>query len=59
VVGTILGNAGVNINDMDVGRSPQPGSALMVIATSGSVPDAVLGELRSSPGIVSVHTLHA
>ncbi|MGA1682307.1 MAG: NAD(P)-dependent oxidoreductase, partial [Ilumatobacteraceae bacterium] len=59
VVGTILGNAGVNINDMDVGRSPQPGSALMVIATSGSVPDEVLGELRSSPGIVSVHTLHA
>ncbi|MDA0371719.1 MAG: phosphoglycerate dehydrogenase [Actinomycetota bacterium] len=59
VVGTILGDAGVNINDMDVGRSPQPGSALMVIATSGSVPDDVLGALRSSPGIVSVHTLHA
>lgn len=59
VVGTILGDAGVNINDMDVGRSPQPGSALMVIATSGSVPDEVLGALRSSPGIVSVHTLHA
>ena len=59
VVGTILGDAGVNINDMDVGRSPQPGSALMVIATSGSVPDDVLGAIRSSPGIVSVHTLHA
>ncbi|MEN9804280.1 MAG: D-3-phosphoglycerate dehydrogenase [Actinomycetota bacterium] len=59
LVGTVLGDAGVNINDMDVGRSPQPGSALMVIATSGPVPDEVLGALRSSPGIVSLHTLHA
>jgi D-3-phosphoglycerate dehydrogenase len=59
LVGTVLGDAGVNINDMDVGRSPQPGSALMVIATSGPVPDDVLGALRSSPGIVSLHTLHA
>ena len=59
LVGTVLGDAGVNINDMDVGRSPQPGSALMVIATSGSVPDDVLDTLRSSPGIVSLHTLHA
>jgi hypothetical protein len=31
----------------------------MVIATSGPVPDEVLGALRSSPGIVSLHTLHA
>ena len=59
LVGTVLGDAGVNINDMDVGRSPQPGSALMVIATSGPVPDEVLDALRSSPGIVSLHTLHA
>lgn len=59
LVGTVLGDAGVNINDMDVGRSPQPGSALMVIATSGPVPDDVLSTLRSSPGIVSLHTLHA
>ena len=59
LVGTVLGDAGVNINDMDVGRSPQPGSALMVIATSGPVPSDVLDTLRSSPGIVSLHTLHA
>ena len=59
LVGTVLGDAGVNINDMDVGRSPQPGSALMVIATSGPVSDDVLDTLRSSPGIVSLHTLHA
>jgi len=59
LVGTVLGNAGVNIDDMDVGRSQMPGSALMVIAPSGPVPEAVLDELRRSPGIVSVHVLHA
>jgi D-3-phosphoglycerate dehydrogenase len=59
LVGTVLGNAGVNINDMDVGRSPAPGSALMVIASSGAVPDDVLDTLRSSPGITSVHVLSA
>jgi D-3-phosphoglycerate dehydrogenase len=59
LVGTVLGNAGVNINDMDVGRSPAPGSALMVIASSGVVPDEVLTTLRTSPGITSVHVLSA
>ena len=59
LVGTVLGDAGVNINDMDVGRSHEPGSALMVIAPSGPVPDAVLDALRQSAGIVSVHVLHA
>lgn len=59
LVGTVLGNAGVNINDMDVGRSPAPGSALMVIASSGPVPNDVLDTLRSSPGITSVHVLSA
>ena len=34
VVGTVLGDAGVNIADMDVGRSQSPGSALMVLATT-------------------------
>ena len=59
LVGTVLGNAGVNINDMDVGRSSEAGSALMVIAPSGPVPAEVLQELRSAAGITSVHVLSA
>ena len=31
-VGTLLGNAGVNIADMDVGRAAEPGTAVMLIA---------------------------
>jgi D-3-phosphoglycerate dehydrogenase len=59
VVGTVLGNAGVNINDMGVGRSSVAGSALMVIASSGPAPDEVLAALRAEPGITSVHVLTA
>jgi D-3-phosphoglycerate dehydrogenase len=57
VVGTLLGNAGINIADMDVGKSAQVGSALMLIAPTTPVPDAVVRELRAAPGITSVHVL--
>lgn len=53
-VGTILGDAGVNIADMDVGRSAQGESALMVIATSEPVPAEVVERLRTCEGITSV-----
>lgn len=53
-VGTILGDAGVNIADMDVGRSARGESALMVIATTEPVPAEVLEALRTCDGITSV-----
>ena len=53
-VGTILGDAGVNIADMDVGRSEEGSSALMVIATSQAVPGDVVAALEGSDGILSV-----
>jgi D-3-phosphoglycerate dehydrogenase / 2-oxoglutarate reductase len=56
-VGTLLGNAGVNIADMDVGRAAEPGTAVMLIAPTASVPADVLAALRSAPGIISVNTL--
>ena len=37
IVGTLLGNAGVNIADMDVGAAADGGTAVMLIATSGEV----------------------
>ncbi len=57
LVGTVLGEAGVNIADMDVGRSSSPGSALMVIASTAPVLPDVIARLRAEPGIVSVHAL--
>lgn len=53
-VGTILGDAGVNIADMDVGRSNNGGSALMVIATTQPVASDVIDALRASDGVTSV-----
>ncbi|MCB0964798.1 MAG: ACT domain-containing protein, partial [Acidimicrobiales bacterium] len=53
-VGTILGDAGVNIADMDVGRSARGESALMVIATTEPVPAEVVEALRTCDGITSV-----
>ena len=54
-VGTILGNGGVNISDMALGKSPTGEAALMVLAVDTPVPAAVIDELRSSPGILRVH----
>ncbi|MEY2523503.1 MAG: D-3-phosphoglycerate dehydrogenase / 2-oxoglutarate reductase, partial [Ilumatobacteraceae bacterium] len=57
VVGTLLGNAGVNIADMDVGAAADGGTAVMLIATSGEVPATVLAQLRGAAGIISVDAL--
>jgi len=56
-VGTVLGDAGVNIDNMDVGKTPQAGSALMVIATATPTPTQVVSQLRQVPGIVEVITV--
>ena len=56
-VGTLLGDAGINIADMDVGRAVEPGTAVMLIAPTASVPTEVVESLRQAPGIISVNTL--
>ena len=56
-IGTIIGNAQLNISDMDVGRVPESGRAVMLLATTQEVPAAVLDELRAAPGILSVDAL--
>jgi D-3-phosphoglycerate dehydrogenase len=56
-VGTVLGDAQVNIADMDVGRVDGEDSAIMLIATGSAVSDEVLHALRESPGITSVVAL--
>ncbi|MDQ4098363.1 MAG: phosphoglycerate dehydrogenase, partial [Actinomycetota bacterium] len=57
MVGTVLGEVGVNISDMDVGRSPSGEAALMAISTDEPVPERVLAQLRVAPGIISVTRL--
>ncbi len=41
-VGTILGDAGVNVDDMDVGKTAEGQAALMALSTTAPVPDEVV-----------------
>jgi D-3-phosphoglycerate dehydrogenase / 2-oxoglutarate reductase len=56
-VGTLVGQAGINIGDLDVGRVADGRSALMVMAVDEPLPAEVLDELRAAPGVLSVHAI--
>ncbi len=56
-VGTLLGDANVNIADMDVARVEGSGTAVMLIAPTAQVPTETLDALRAAPGILDVKTL--
>jgi D-3-phosphoglycerate dehydrogenase len=50
-VGMILGDAGINISDFHVGRSPSGEAALMGIATDSLVPPEIVRVLMDEPGV--------
>jgi D-3-phosphoglycerate dehydrogenase len=56
-VAGVLAEAGVNIDDMHLGRSERGAAALQVIATDRSVPVEVQDVIRAGDGIVSVHAV--
>ena len=56
-VAGVLADAGVNIDDMHLGRSERGEAALQVIATDVEVPPEVRKAIRAGDGIVSVHAL--
>lgn len=56
-VGTILGTAGVNINNMDVGTNAEGAPALMAISTDEPVPRDVVDRLRDEPGVLDARAL--
>jgi D-3-phosphoglycerate dehydrogenase len=53
----IVAAAGVNVDDMHLGRSSGGQAALQVLATDVAVPTEVLTHLRTGDGIVSAHAL--
>jgi D-3-phosphoglycerate dehydrogenase len=53
-VGSVLGDADVNIDDMAVGRHPTEDSAMMVISSRRRVGDDLLADLAGIDGILSV-----
>ncbi|MEA2785804.1 MAG: D-3-phosphoglycerate dehydrogenase / 2-oxoglutarate reductase [Candidatus Eremiobacteraeota bacterium] len=56
-VGTILGDAQVNISTMQVSRNTVGGDAIMVLSTDRAAGEATLAALRAIPGVGSVRSL--
>ncbi|HEY0396589.1 MAG TPA: phosphoglycerate dehydrogenase [Candidatus Elarobacter sp.] len=56
-VGTILGNARVNVSTMQVSRNTVGGDAIMVLSTDRAADEPTLAALRAIPGIASVRSL--
>ncbi len=56
-VGTILGDASVNISTMQVSRNTQGGDAIMVLSTDRPAGEETLAALRAVGGVGSVRSL--
>ncbi len=52
-VGTIFGTAGINIDDMHLGKSPTSPHALMAIATAVPLPEVVLAKIGELQSVIS------
>ena len=56
-VGTLLGNAGVNMGTFHLGRIAEGGDAISIIETDGAVPQAVMDQVQQVPNVVQVRAL--
>ncbi len=53
-VGTIMGDAGINISNMEVGQAPDSDAAMMVVSIKELVGDQVIESLRGAEGVIEV-----
>jgi len=56
-VASVLGNAGINISNMDVGKSPSGEAALMVIATDTPVSADLVEQVTRQDGVQSARAI--
>jgi D-3-phosphoglycerate dehydrogenase / 2-oxoglutarate reductase len=56
-VATIVGDHGINIDEMDLGRGPAGDVSLMLLATSTEVPAEVVAQLRATDGVVDARAI--
>ena len=57
IVGTMVGDAGVNISNMYIGEDADGVAAMMVISTDGLVPNNVQQAIRAVDGVQSVRAV--
>ncbi|MBM2813206.1 MAG: serA [Chloroflexi bacterium] len=53
-VGTLLGEADINVSSMQVGRERPRGPALMLLSVDEAVPGQTLDKIRAIPGLTTV-----
>jgi hypothetical protein len=56
-VTTTLGDADINIADMDVGTNAAGEAALMVLSTYSPVPPEIVERLRAIPGVFDARAI--
>jgi D-3-phosphoglycerate dehydrogenase len=56
-LGTILGEAAINIANMAVSRNRRSAKALMVLTLDSPIPDELLEQLRAEPGFVEARSI--
>ena len=56
-LGTILGEAGVNIANFNLGRAEKGGDAIALVEIDGPCPESVLERLRALPDVLQVRAL--
>ena len=56
-LGTLLGAAGINIANFNLGREEEGGSAICLVAVDGPVPAAVLEQIQALPQVVQAKAL--
>ena len=57
LVTSAVATAGININDLHLGRSADKQTAIMAISLGEPVPEPVIKQLRAAPGILDVTPL--
>ena len=56
-MGTLLGEADINISSMQVGRMTPRGQALMLLSVDESVPPAVVERIRHAASIETIKVI--
>ena len=56
-VGTVLGNAKINMATFHLGRTSEGGDSICIIETDGVVPDAVMADVRKLANVQQVGAL--
>jgi D-3-phosphoglycerate dehydrogenase len=57
-IGTVLGNAGLNIATFTLGRQDAGGKAIALIGLDEGIDDTVLGKVRDLPNVMRANPLH-